>query len=706
MSVDISLRDADWAYVFEKVSIDSKAISSALKTKTAGDAVLEKIADADSKAISALKTKTAGDDVLEKIADADSKAISALKTKTAGDDVLEKIAGVSSEPIEQMLTGHDSDPLRPTTDQINYTFLRGKRVWRDYLTHARSSPLCLVREGWRAPYTLLQDIPPLPQDLPRLRFITGQALWHVPRPELAMDQVTDEVQDEDWIPEHVYNSQKEFSLAIEKPVECRVRSRQCNSGEEPNSTAILTLCYAYLFTARFLEMQRRPIQYSSTRLTPMFLGAFKPQPGDIVVCLRSASRHLIRWLCALLAPGLGWTIKGPLPPWAAHYDKATRFVITTDLPFNFLDNERPPSSVEATELLIEFCRLFDFQSPSAYGKSLSGSLPQPTAGFLAAFMLPFYSELKLQPQLPMPKLVPSLNTYSEPLDYLRRYTQDLQYFMTLSISPASVGSVIWSIFWESGLECNLVSAWFGSILEVIRPVIETGNTEMLSDMFTLRRERAGLLWRAIFDLGDLKVLDMIISYLESHEERSGGSFAGPDIDVAAWTGSPQSFLDEEFLGTYQGKEAQIPRSDLMRHRFNFRLGYPDFIRFGWQPFGFVEKKEIEPELWPSLELGRPREYKHWVWWLKNKENQMIAKIQPGFRQGKAKNIEVDTIHPDNSEIAIPNGLVCKVGLIPSFEATWSTLHCGARDSSGDRSLGVILINGIREHPWFAGSRGS
>jgi len=677
MSADISSRDADWGYVFEKVSIDSKAIS-------------------------------------------------ALKTKTAGDDVLEEITSVSSGYIEKILTGHDNDPLRPTTDQINYTFLRGERVWRDYLTHATSLPLCLVREGWQAPYTLLQDIPPLPQDLPRLRFITGQALWHVPRPELAMDKVTDEVTDEVvdevpdeacqqetgeaqdkgvWIPEHVYNSPKEFSLAVEKPVECRVRSRQCNGDEEPNIMAILTLCCAYLFTVRFLEMQRRPIRYSSTRLTPMFLDVFKPQPGDIVICLRSASRHLIRWLCALLAPGLGWTIRGPLPPWTAHYDRTTRFVITTDLPFNFMDNERPPSSAEATELLIEFCRLYDFRSPSAHGKSSSGSLPQPTAGFLAAFMLPFYSELKLQPQLPMPKLVPSLNTYSKPPDYLRRYTQDLQYFMTLSISPASVGSVIWSIFWESGLECNLVSAWFGSILEVIRPVIETGNTEMLSNMFSLRRERVGLLWRAIFNLGDLKVLDMIVSYLESHEERQGGSFAGPDIDVAAWTGSPQSFLDEGFLDTYRGKEAQIPRSDLMRHRFNFRLGYPDFIRFGWQPFGFVEKKEIEPELWPSLELGRPREYQHWVWWLKNKENQMIANIQPGFRQGKAKNVEVDTIHPDNSEIAVPNGLVCKVGLIPSFEATWSTLHYGAREASGDRSLEVILIKGIREHPWFAGSRG-
>ena len=47
----------------------------------------------------------------------DSKAISsALKTEIVCDAALKEIASVSSEYIEQMLTGHDNDPLRPTTD--------------------------------------------------------------------------------------------------------------------------------------------------------------------------------------------------------------------------------------------------------------------------------------------------------------------------------------------------------------------------------------------------------------------------------------------------------------------------------------------------------------------------------------------------------------------------------------------------------------
>ena len=60
--------------------------------------------------------------------------------------------------------------------------------------------------------------------------------------------------------------------------------------------------------------------------------------------------------------------------------------------------------------------------------------------------------------------------------------------------------------------------------------------------------------------------------------------------------------------------------------------------------------------------------------------------------------------PDE-EITVPSGFVCRVGLAPSFEATWSTLHYGAGEAWGDRSLDAILIDGIREHPWFAESRG-
>jgi hypothetical protein len=76
---------------------------------------------------------------------------------------------------------------------------------------------------------------------------------------------------------------------------------------------------------------------------------------------------------------------------------ATHFVIVTNMPFNFLEDERPPSSKKATDLLIEFCTLNDFGYSTANSESLYGTLQQPIAGFLAALALPFYNELNLQP---------------------------------------------------------------------------------------------------------------------------------------------------------------------------------------------------------------------------------------------------------------------------------------------------------------------
>jgi hypothetical protein len=43
----------------------------------------------------------------------------------------------------------------------------------------------------------------------------------------------------------------------------------------------------------------------------------------------------------------------------------------------------------------------------------------------------------------------------------------------------------------------------------------------------------------------------------------------------------------------------VPKADLLRHRFNFRLrDDADIVHFGWQPFSTVKKTDIEPELWP------------------------------------------------------------------------------------------------------------
>jgi len=335
---------------------------------------------------------------------------------------------------------------------------------------------------------------------------------------------------------------------------------------------------------------------------------------------------------------------------------------------------------------------------------------QPTLAFLAALALPFYNHLELQPQLPMPRITIDHRTHAMPPECIRDYANDLPYYMTLCLHPATIGSVIWSIFWEPGLDCNLVSAWFSSTLEVIRPIVKAGDLEILAKIFMIRRLPPALLWVGVFVLGDLAFLDMLMLYLESHQERSNvGSWSGPDIDVAAWTGSKQSFLDEDVSGAYEEIAAQVPRSDLLRHRFNFRLGGLDVLRFAWQPFGYVKKEEIEPELWPRLETGCSRKYKHWIWWLPETDEKdafMIPEVQQGFNRDKARYTRSTTGELDRESITvvIPAGFGCKVRLGPSKDATSHIFAYGSKDAPGDRSLEVMALPGIRQHPWLADLR--
>lgn len=125
-----------------------------------------------------------------------------------------------SKPIELLISCQD-DPLIPSPDQINHTFLKGQNIWRAYVTHAKSLLSGLIPVGSLDPCILLQHTPPLPQDLPKKRSITGQAIWNVPNPEFSKTwKLLEHIDERDWSPEFVHGMKKTFPLSISKPIEC------------------------------------------------------------------------------------------------------------------------------------------------------------------------------------------------------------------------------------------------------------------------------------------------------------------------------------------------------------------------------------------------------------------------------------------------------------------------------------------------------
>ncbi|KAI1420523.1 hypothetical protein F5Y12DRAFT_772636, partial [Xylaria sp. FL1777] len=66
------------------------------------------------------------------------------------------------------------------------------------------------------------------------------------------------------------------------------------------------------------------------------------------------------------------------------------------------------------------------------------------------------------------------------------------------------------------------------------------------------------------------------------------SAAVPDTTVAAWTETPQSFLDLTASPTRDGTTV-VSRAELLRCRYNLRLGDTPSLLFSWRPFGDVAK---------------------------------------------------------------------------------------------------------------------
>jgi len=161
-----------------------------------------------------------------------------------------------------LLVGCQDDVLIPSLDQIHCTFLEGQSIWRTYVTHAASVPFDCVPTGSLDPYILLQKIPPLPQDIPRKWSITGEAIWHVACPEFVESQGASEYNNRDWDPEYIHGNKKTFPLSISKPTEFRISSRSdfrldSRRPNGPNGIAILISLWSYIFSVRFLELQKK-----------------------------------------------------------------------------------------------------------------------------------------------------------------------------------------------------------------------------------------------------------------------------------------------------------------------------------------------------------------------------------------------------------------------------------------------------------------
>ena len=210
-------------HIFETDYVESTAVESTIGTEKVQECSVENVTTT----LFGYTTKTSSDNP---------------RSGGLSDGSLEDLSP-HPQPVE-LLVGFKDDLLIPSTDQIHYTFLRGQKIWRSYITRANSLPSTYVLAGAMDPRILLQEMPPLPRHLPKRRSITGEAIWHVPSPELPKyDQASEQNKSEDWNPEYVHGVKKTFILSVSKPTECRISNRSDFrfDNARPNEIAILVL---------------------------------------------------------------------------------------------------------------------------------------------------------------------------------------------------------------------------------------------------------------------------------------------------------------------------------------------------------------------------------------------------------------------------------------------------------------------------------
>ncbi|KAE8344077.1 hypothetical protein BDV24DRAFT_149326 [Aspergillus arachidicola] len=309
---------------------------------------------------------------------------------------------------------------------------------------------------------------------------------------------------------------------------------------EDNHIAAVFLAWAHILSARWAELLDRStnhhcrIEYSN-KTNHVILEEFK-EYAEVVVA-DGFDEAKVFWWNAILAGNSGWKItteynqKTYLSPYARQ--------VTADGHFT------PPSSFTAFQYLVRFCTHHRLYSQCSAVLSTALYIPL-LSGRLALLPIP-----KL-PATSMPRAQQTADHSS--LELISNYWDYLPYFMTLSSNLWGMRSLLGSTFFETGIECNLVSAWLNPAFAVINPILENGNLAQLATILGRRRPQLAPRWLSAIMTG--------IARSELRDIRNG--LTAIDLHAAAWTGTTNSFIS---LKPGVAQEHTIRREDESRLLF-------------------------------------------------------------------------------------------------------------------------------------------
>ncbi|KAL9632748.1 MAG: hypothetical protein Q9204_003664 [Flavoplaca sp. TL-2023a] len=239
---------------------------------------------------------------------------------------------------------------------------------------------------------------------------------------------------------------------------------------EGNHLAILLLAWAYVLSARWVELQPPcgltgslpPGAMHYSDLQAARLNDEEDIPADTIeIDIGQECERAARWWAAILAPGEGWyaTIdfgdKIYRSPWSAHIASPILLKLR-NTSVTHKQSETPISSDEALNYLREYCELHGISSQCIPALAASLFLPWKNSDDGASAVLP----------LPKPSRIPVSRPRQKPppgsLHFERSVQSEsllLPYYMTLSCNIRGLRALLSGSFFDPAISCNLVSLW-------------------------------------------------------------------------------------------------------------------------------------------------------------------------------------------------------------------------------------------------------
>ncbi len=479
------------------------------------------------------------------------------------------------------------DAVRPTVDEFRTVYEQSFSVWSRLYIRAVEN-FSLPTSCLSIPDAFCRQ-PSFPRDL-RLKhagigrvYATGSSTWGSSQADCqyGLPPFQQALQIEVAVRDPI-------SLSIAQTPDGDISYASWFARGDQNFLAVLILAWAYVLSARWIDVMPGPcsLSYTSAQTAGYDEDATISQEADknaIGVDMGDASSEEARWWAAVLAPGQGWqaTIavgqETFLSPWSICLRSSPRFFLSrsTTSPLAPSPPRPAPSFSEACRFLDNFCMRYNLADQSH--AALAAVLLFPSMGGGRVLQIPAatvnnWRELT-QITSPPASQHPIRADRRLGHDWLRQENH-LDGLLTLSCHTRGIRPMLLSVFYDAGIGCNAVTPWLQGAVAAIdslagdRPLV-------LGRMFMDRSPGVAFLWLGATILGLQKKL--------LQDVRLG--FIPIDLHSAAWSGTIQSFIQQPVskplvVGGY------VARADECRLLFLSQSGFYSRVPVcQWRPFG-------------------------------------------------------------------------------------------------------------------------